>query len=66
MVDATISEVVADLAKKKNISTTFATNYLYLGGLKITCLGPIDVTNGLEPTVTKQNYNSLVLYVEKC
>ena len=36
----------------------------YLGGLKITCLGPIEVTNGLDPTVTKQNYNSLVLRLD--
>ena len=36
----------------------------YLGGLKITCLGPINVTNGLSPTETKQNYNSLVLRLD--
>ena len=36
----------------------------YVGGLKITCLGPISVTNGLSPTVTKQNYNSLVLRMD--
>ena len=36
----------------------------YLGGLKITCLGPIEVTNGLGKGETKQNYNSLVLRLD--
>ena len=36
----------------------------YLGGLKITCLGPIKVTNGLSQGETSQNYNSLVLRLD--
>ena len=36
----------------------------YVGALKITCLGPITVYNGMAPTVTKQNYNSLVLRMD--
>lgn len=33
--DAVISEVIADVAKKQNINTTFATNYLNMAGLTI-------------------------------
>lgn len=36
----------------------------YLGGLKITCLGPIDVNNNLERGATAQNYNSLILRLD--
>ena len=56
MVDATISEVVADLAKKKNISTTFATNYLYLGGLKIYCTQNSNIQKNLEEEFLKNEY----------
>lgn len=33
--DALISEIIADIASEKNISETFATNYIYLSGLTI-------------------------------
>lgn len=36
----------------------------YLGGLKITCIGPINVTNGLAKGDVKQNYNSLILRLD--
>ena len=36
----------------------------YLGGLKITCIGPLEVTNGLAKGDTKQNYNSLILRLD--
>ena len=37
---------------------------LNLGGLKITCIGPIKVTNGMAIGDTKQNYNSLLLRLD--
>ena len=33
--DALISEIIEDIADKKNISEDFATNYIYLSGLTI-------------------------------
>ena len=36
----------------------------YVGGLKISCIGPIKVTNGLSRGDTKQNYNSLILRMD--
>ncbi len=56
MVDATISEAVQDLAKKKKISTTFATNYLYYGGLKIYCTQNSDIQKSLEEEFSKNEY----------
>ena len=37
---------------------------LTVGGLKISCIGPIKVTNGLAKGDTKQNYNSLILRLD--
>ena len=36
----------------------------YLGGLKITCLGPLEITNGLNKQDVKQNNNSLVIRLD--
>ena len=62
---------IQGFAKKQGISLSGVSeralvpgDVFYLGGLKITCLGPIDITNGLSPTVTKQNYNSLILRLD--
>lgn len=56
MVDATISEIVSDLQKKKNMSASFATNYLYYGGLHIYCTQNTDIQNDLEEEFAKQKY----------
>lgn len=56
LADATISEVVSDLAESKKISTSFATNYLYLGGLKIHSTQNSDIQKRLEEECEKQKY----------
>ena len=56
MVDATISEIVSDLQKKKKMSASFATNYLYYGGLHIYCTQNTDIQKDLEEEFTKQKY----------
>lgn len=56
LADATISEVVQDLAESKEISTSFATNYLYLGGLKIYSTQNSDIQEKLEKECEKDRY----------
>ena len=56
MVDATINEVVEDLAKEKKISKAFATNYLYLGGLRIKSTQNTDVQKAIEDECSKNRY----------
>ena len=56
MVDATISEVVADLEKNKKMSSTFATNYLYYSGLKIYCTQNSDIQKDIEEEFSKPKY----------
>lgn len=56
MVDATISEVVEDLKKKKKMSTSFATNYLYFSGLKIYCTQNSDIQKNLEDEFSQKKY----------
>ena len=58
-------------AKEQNVSLSGVTmnilkpgDVFYVGGLKITCVGPIKVTNGLGRGDTKQNYNSLMLRMD--
>lgn len=46
--DAVISEVISDISKKKNIETKFATNYVYMSGLKIYSTENIDVQEKIE------------------
>lgn len=56
MVDATISEVVEDLKKKKKMSTSFATNYLYFSGLKIYCTQNSDIQKDIEDEFSQKKY----------
>jgi len=56
MVDATISDVVSDLQKKKHMSASFATNYLYYSGLHIYCTQNSDIQKDLEDEFAKQKY----------
>lgn len=56
MVDATINEVVNDMAKDKKISTAFATNYLYYGGLKIKSTQNSDIQKAIEDECAKNRY----------
>lgn len=56
MVDATISQVITDLQQKKKMSTSFATNYLYYGGLHIYCTQNTDIQKSLEEEFSKQRY----------
>ena len=55
-VDATISEVILDLAEKKKISTSFAENYLYWGGLKIYSTQNSDIQTAIEDECKKTKY----------
>ena len=46
-------------------STTFKPgDVFYLGGAKITCLGPLSVNNNLDKGVTAQNYNSIIMRLD--
>lgn len=56
MVDATISDVVADLQKNKKMSASFATNYLYYAGLHIYSTQNSDIQKDLEDEFSKQRY----------
>ena len=56
MADATMNEVIQDLAKEKKISTSFATNYLYLGGLKIRSTQNSDIQKNMEEEFNKNRY----------
>ena len=56
MVDATISEVIEDLQKEKKMSKTFATNYLYLAGLRIYCTQNSDIQSSIEKECEKTKY----------
>lgn len=56
MADATINEVIKDLAEDKNISISFATNYLYLGGLTIYSTQNSDIQKSIETEFAKNKY----------
>lgn len=56
MVDATISEAVSDLEKEKNMSTSFATNYLYYSGLTIYSTQNSDIQKNIEDEFAKSKY----------
>ena len=56
MVDSTINEVIQDLADDKKISISFATNYLYLGGLKIHSTQNSDIQKAIEDECNKNKY----------
>lgn len=54
--DAAISEVISEIAKKKNISTTFATNYLYMANLKIYSTQNSKIQKEIEDEMAKNKY----------
>ncbi len=56
MADATISRVISDLEKEKNMSKTFATNYLYWAGLTIYSTQDSDIQEKTENECKKDKY----------
>ena len=54
--DALITEVIADLAEDKNITETFAQNYLYLGGLTIHSTQDSSIQEEVETEFLKSQY----------
>ena len=54
--DALISDVIEDLAEEKNISETFAQNYLYLAGLTIHSTQDSDMQKEVEEEFLKRQY----------
>ena len=54
--DALISEAVSDISSKKGIDTTFATNYLYMGGLKLYSTQDSSIQSKLEEEYEKKQY----------
>lgn len=56
MADATINEVIQDLSNDKKISTSFATNLLYFGGLQIHSTQNSDVQKIIEDECSKNKY----------
>ena len=54
--DALISDVIEDLAEEKNISETFAQNYLYLAGLTIHSTQDSDMQEEVEEEFLKRQY----------
>ena len=54
--DALISEVIGDLAEDKNITETFAQNYLYLGGLTIHSTQNSRMQDEVEKEFLKKQY----------
>ena len=54
--DALISEIITDIAAEKNISETFATNYIYLSGLKINSTQDTSLQKATENEFEKKKY----------
>lgn len=54
--DALISKAVQDISSKKGIDTTFATNYLYMGGLKLYSTQDSSIQSKLEEEYEKKQY----------
>jgi len=55
--DALISEVISDLAEKKNVSQNCATNYLYLANAKIYSTQNAEIQSKLEGEFQKEKYS---------
>ena len=55
--DALIPEIINDIAKSKNISETFATNYLYMAGLTINSTQDEEIQKQLENEFNKSKYS---------
>ena len=54
--DAVISEVISDIADKKNIDTDFATNYVYMSGLTIYSTQNTDIQEKIEKEYNDSKY----------
>lgn len=54
--DALITEIIEDIAKKKNISSDFATNYINMAGLKIYSTQNSKIQNEIEKELSKKTY----------
>lgn len=54
--DAMLTEVISDLQDKKHISKEFATNYLYMGGLKIYGSQDTSIQEDMETEFEKGKY----------
>ena len=54
--DALLSEVITDLAEDKNISKTFATNYLYMADAKIYSTQKSSIQDEIETEFEKKQY----------
>ena len=55
--DALITEIMEDVADKKNISEDFATNYIYLSGLTIKSTQNSNIQDRTEEEFDKRQYN---------
>ncbi len=55
--DALTTEIIEDIADKKNISEDFATNYIYLSGLTINSTQNSDIQDETESEFAKRQYN---------
>ena len=55
-VDALLSEVIADLAKEKKMTQTFATNYLYMANAKIYSTQDTKIQEEMEKEFEKNKY----------
>ena len=54
--DAVVSEVISDISEKKKMSTKFATNYVYMAGLKIYSTEDKEIQQKLEEEYNKSKY----------
>ena len=54
--DALITDVTNDIAKKYDISSDFATNYIYMAGLTITSTQDSKIQNQIETEMEKSKY----------
>lgn len=54
--DALLSELISDISKKENISTNFATNYIYMSGSKIYSTQNSSIQKEIEKEFTNKNY----------
>ena len=55
--DALITDVTKDIAGKYNISSDFATNYIYMAGLKITSTQNNKIQSQIETEMEKKKYS---------
>ena len=55
--DALTTEIIEDIADKKNISEDFATNYIYLSGLTINSTQDSEIQDRTESEFAKKQYN---------